>query len=387
MKKYKIKKNPIKKEEINLESPDPASQVYKEKDIEKKFIYDISPQIDNIVNSINSKKNEILNQTLNIENKPIDIFKNESKEKQVDILSTEKKLKKKKIKKKKKSIKKVINLEKEEEKKIEENTVNEIEVETPKGKEENDKYYLIEYKTKNQKENNEINQRNAIMNEENYNTFHNDELEETIAEENLPEETTKTNETEKIKKSNIYLSSNANNKLSKNHFHTNSYSVDNNIDPEKQCFKDLKSTENNIEIKQDKMRRIKFIKKEDNNPKPIMDDYSEDNLEEKEKKLKSDTNDVKSLLEKERENNINYNEEKQKEHKNKSIHKKKKKISTKRKFLIHSDKIILIQSIWRRYIMRKLIFIIKKLQNLNIMYDLLLKKRLKSNLLFFFRAN
>ena len=104
MKKYyKIKnQTPVKNEENNQEYNDPISQIYKESDLDKDFFYVIDTKKNDIVNSRNIEKKEVLNKTLKVENKSIGLFKNEFNEEQVDILSSDKKPKKKKSEKRKK---------------------------------------------------------------------------------------------------------------------------------------------------------------------------------------------------------------------------------------------------------------------------------------------
>lgn len=388
MKKYyKIKnQTPVKNEKNNQEYNDPISQIYKESDLDKDFFYVIDTKKNDIVNSRNIEKKEVLNKTLKVENKSIGLFKNEFNEEQVDILSSDKKPKKKKIRKKKKSVKKDINIENEEEKKEVKYTVNGIEdqIPTPNGKDSTDYFYLIDYKSKTEKENNGINEPNPIMTEDNYNTFHDNKLEETLTEVDVLEEPNKKLYTEKGRKINISFTSGNSNKLSKSHYQIYNSTPNENSKTGKlsfDLFENTKKSEKNTEIKHDKMRKIKFRKNEDSQNKQVME-LSADKI--KERKKESDVNEERDNIRKESNNEKEYKIEKQKQKKSQSMHKKRKKNLAKKKLLIQNNKIILIQSIWRKYKMRKLISIHKNLQNFSFTFELLLNKRLKSNLLFFF---
>lgn len=210
MKKYSKAKNktPIKKEEKTKQDyTDTITQIYKENELENDFIYVIDPLKKNVVKTRNTKKTEILNNTLKMETKTIKIFNNDFNEEKIDVLNSEKKSKKKKIKKKKKSVKKDVTPDGELEKKTELNAVNGLEIKTPtpNGNDSSTNFYLIDYNSQKKREINGINEPNPIMTEDNYNTFHENELEENNKEENRFNDRSNTIYDEKLKKSRCSL--------------------------------------------------------------------------------------------------------------------------------------------------------------------------------------
>ena len=377
MKKYiKVKnKTPTKKEEKSKQDyTDTISQIYKDNELENDYIYVIDPQKKNVFKTRNTKKPQILNNTLKMETKTIKIFNNEFNEEKINFLNTEKKAKKKKIKKKKKSVKKDTP-DVELEKKTEENTVNGIEVTpTPNGNDSCTNFYLIDYQSQKRREMNGINEPNPILTEDNYNTFHENELEENLKEENRFNEQSNTMFDEKLKKSDAPLSSSMSKKIIKKSPNSHKSLVKKKKNPEKLSF-DFPENKNNSnsdlsEVKHDKLRKIKFRKNDDIKKNKVIDLIVANNNEnEKEKFLEKDSSD----------DNMN---EKSKEKKTKSpvVHKKKKKIISKKKLIANVNKIILIQSLWRGYKARKLIRLNKSFEEFSFIFNLLMNKRLKVNL-------
>ena len=370
----KIKnKTPLKREEINEDYSNTISRIYKEKDSGKDYIYVINHQKSNL-KTRNQDKEDSLNNTLKAEHKKFDIFSNEFKEEIVDITSSRKKSKKKKIKKKKKSVKKDIVTEYEEEgrfkKKVNDvNNKNGIKVETPihDSKYGTNKFYLIDYNSKGQKDIYGINEPNPIMTEDNYNTFHQNELEENSKEEIIINEK-RSSLTEKFKRNNFSFSSSTSYKFSKSQ-NSNRSTVNEKINPERLNFdiiKDLTNLKNNKYIKNEKLRKIRFRKENNSQQNELIINL---NRKEKFKIRENDINEDISIKNKEKEN------------RRPSMHKKRKKLS-KKKLLMKNNKVILIQSIWRRYKIRKLIKFFKNLPNFCFMLNLIINKRLKHYFLF-----
>ena len=374
MKKFrKVKsKTPLKKEEINLEYSDSISQTYKEKESENDYIYADNQQKKNL-KIRNPDRAEILNKTLKVENKKIGIFKNEFKEEKSDNSSSRKKSKKKKVKKKKKSVKKDIIPEHEDEdeprkKKSSGNNRNIFEDETPTPDGFN-KFYLIDYHSIALKDINGVNEPNPIMTEDNYNTFHQNELEENNKEENIIDGHKASANTDKFRRSNFSSSSNTSYKFAKSH-HSHRSTVNEKINPERLNFeiiKDIKISKNNNDTKNEKLRKLRFRKENDSKQEKLVI-----NLNKKEKSKKDDDDIYED----------NYLNNKEKENKRQSVHSKKKKMS-KKKVIMKNYKVFLIQSIWRGYKIRKLIRFKKNLQYFCFLFDLLLNKRLKNNFWFF----
>ena len=379
MKKYSKAKNktPIKKEEKTKQDyTDTITQIYKENELENDFIYVIDPLKKNVVKTRNTKKTEILNNTLKMETKTIKIFNNDFNEEKIEVLNSEKKSKKKKIKKKKKSVKKDVTPDGELEKKTELNAVNGLEIKTPtpNGNDSSTNFYLIDYNSQKKREINGINEPNPIMTEDNYNTFHENELEENNKEENRFNDRSNTIYDEKLKKADVPLSSSMSNKIIKTQSHKSL--VKKKKIPEKLSF-DFPENKNNFnndisEVKHDKLRKIKFRKNDDNKKNKVIDlIVAKNNENEKTKFFEKDTSD----------DNMN---EKSKEKNTKSpvVHKKKKKVISKKKLIANVNKIIIIQSLWRGYQARKLIKLNKKFEEFTFIFNLLMNKRLKSNLQF-----
>ena len=389
MKKYnKIKsKTPVKQEEkIKQDYTDTITQIYNENESETEYIYVIDPQKKNVIKTKNTEETEILNQTLKMETKTVKIFGNEFSEEKIDLLNSEKKIKKKKIKKKKKSVKKDITPYGEPGN-AGQNTVNGIEVgiPTPNGNDGGDNFFLIDYQSRTQRECNGINEPNPMMTEDNYNTFHENELEESNADAQTIEEPARSVYNEKIKKFDISLTSNISNRVGDSQRSHRSHLKDT-IYPKKLSFdiaEKPKNTNNDSnEVKHDKLRKIRFRNK-DETKKSKEADSSEPKKNEKEEEKGKEKGKEKIL-----ENNIsddNINEkDKEKSIKSPVAHKKKKKITTKKKVNTNVNKVILIQSLWRRYKIRKLVQFNKNFEELTFIFNLLMNKRLKTNLQFLF---
>jgi len=388
MKKYnKIKsKTPVKQEEKNKQDyTDTITQIYNETEYETEYIYVIDPQRKNLVKARNTDETEILNQTLKMETKTVKIFGNEFNQEKIDLISSEKKIKKKKMKKKKKSVKKDITPYGESEN-AGQNTVNGIEVgiPTPNGNDGGENFFLIDYQSRNQKECNGINEPNPMMTEDNYNTFHENEL-ESNAEPKAVEEPAKTENNDIINKYDISSISNASDRAGDSQRSHRSHRKDI-IYPKKLSFDiaEKPKNENNDqdEVKHDKLRRIRFRNRDDikkdkttdlNTPKKNENEKDKD--KEKENLLKNDASD----------DNINEKDkDKEKGIKSSMVHKKKKKMAIKKKVNTNVNKVVLIQSFWRRYKARKLVKLNKNFEELTFIFNLLMNKRLKTNLQFLF---
>ena len=384
MKKYnKIKsKTPVRQEEKNKQDyTDTITQIYNEKEFETEYIYVIDPQKKNVLNMKNTEETEILNQTLKMETKTVKIFGNEFNEEKIDLISSEKKIKKKKTKKKKRSVKKDITPYGEIEYA---GTVNGIDVgiPTPNGNVGGDNFFLIDYKSRTQKECNGINEPNPIMTEDNYNTFHENELEENNADEKAIEEPVKNEYDEKKQKLDISSTSRVSNRVGDSQLSHRSLMKDT-IYPKKLSFdiaEKPKSTNNDLDqVKHDKLRKIRFRNKDEikkiktadlSPPKKIENEKYKEKEKEKEKVLENNTS-YDNINEKDKEKSI-------------KSYKKKRKITTKKKENTKVNKVILIQSLWRRYKIRKLVKLNKSFEELTLTFNLLMNKRLKTNLQFLF---
>ena len=380
MKKYnKIKsKTPVRKEEKTKQDyTDTITQIYNEKDFETEYIYVIDPQKKNVLNMRNNEETEILNQTLKMETKTVKIFGNEFNEEKIDLLSSEKKIKKKKIKKKKKSVKKDITPFGESENA---GTVNGIElgIPTPNGNDGGDNFFLIDYQSRSQRECNGINEPNPMMTEDNYNTFHENELEESSPDTKAKEEPVKTENNENKQKLDISLTSKASNRVGESQLSHRTLMKET-IYPKKLSFdfaEKPKNTNNDADqAKCDKLRKIRFRNKDEIKKNKTTDLSAPKKIGNEKEKEKG------KILE----NNISYDNinEKDKEKGSKS-HKKKKKITTQKKVNTNVNNVILIQSLWRRYKIRKLVKLNKSFEELTFIFNLLMNKRLKTNLQFLF---
>lgn len=365
-------------ENNNQEYSDPISKIYKEKDLKNDYIYVIDPQKKNVIKTRNTEKTDNLNKTLKMETKTIKIFENVLKEEKVNILSSVKKsVKKKKVKKKKKSVKRYVTPGGELEKpNNENNNINVLEGETPtpSGQSGVNNYYLINYKPKKKRSNYRVNEPKQIITEDYYNTFHENEFEKNFKELNLLEEPPSTAYQEKNRRYNFSIPSNSN-QLAKSQYSQRVNKKDK-INPEKLRFDSIENLkeENNDEddVRHDKLRRIKFRKKEASKQNKVIDLFVAKN-----KENENDTSDDNL-------NDRDKSKEKEKNSKTPQTHKKKKRFVSKKKFSMNVISIIKIQSMWRKYKTRKIIEIIKSIERFSDEFNSLLRKRLKNNLRFLF---
>ena len=380
MKKYsRINSNSSLKQEENnnQEYSDPIAEIYKESELKNDFIYVIDPQKKNVIKTRNKTKTDNLNKTLKMETKTIKIFENVFKGEKVDLLNKDKKsVKKKKIKKKKKSVKRFTTPGGDLEKINKENNINGLEGETPTPNENNNgvnNYYLINYHPKKKRSNYRVTEIRQIITEDYYNTFHENDLKEL----NLLEEPPITVYQEKNKNYNFSIPSNASNQLTKSQ-NSQRVSRKDKINPEKLCFDSIENLkeENNDEndVKHDKLRRIKFRKKENNKENKVIDIFVHKS---KDKYVENEVSD---------DNTIDKDRDKDKENYSKTpqTHKKKKRFMSKKKYSMNIISIVKIQSMWRKYKMKKIIEINKNLEIFSDKFNSLLNKRLKSNLKFLF---
>ena len=386
MKKYsKINsQSSLKKEETNnQEYSDPITQIYKENELKNDYIYVIDPQKKNVIKTRNKEKTDNLNKTVKMETKTIKIFENVLKEEKVDLINASKKsVKKKKIKKKKKSVKKFVTPGGELEKTNSENNINSLEGETPTPNGNNNgvnNYYLINYKPKKKRSNYRVTEIRQIITEDYYNTFHENDFEKNFKELNLLEEPPSTACQEKNKKYNFSIPSNASNQITKSQ-NSQRVAPKDKINPEKLSFDNIENLKEEMnddnDVKHDKLRRIKFRKKEANKENKVIDLIVHKNKEnEKDKYIENDTSD---------DNSNDKDKDKERNNKTPQAHKKKKRFMSKKKYYMNIISIIKIQSIWRKYKMRKIIELKKNLEIFSNEFNSLLSKRLKSNLRFLF---
>ena len=392
MKKYsKINsQSSLKQEESsNQENSDPITQIYKENELKNDYIYVIDPQKKNVIKTRNRGKTDNLNKTVKMETKTIKIFENVLKEEKVDLIKPVKKsVKKKKIKKKKKSVKKFVTPGGELEKTNSENNIKGLEGETPIPNGNNNgvnNYYLINYKPKKKRSNYRVTEIRQIITEDYYNTFHENDFEKNFKELNLLEEPPNTAYQEKNKKYNFSVPSNPSNQLTKSQ---NSQRVarKDKINPEKLSFDNIENYKEEIndenDVKHDKLRRIKFRKKEtnkenkENKDNKVIDLIVNKNKEnEKDKYIENDTSD---------DNSNDKDKDKERNSKTPQTHKKKKRFISKKKYSMNIISIIKIQSMWRKYKIRKINELKKKFEIFSNIFKSLLSKRLKRNLRFLF---
>ena len=288
MKKYsKINSQPaLKKSESNNQDYSiPITQIEPENELKNDYIYIIDPKKRNVIKTRNREKTDNLNNTLKMETKAFKIFEDALKEEKVDLLNIEKKsIKKKKIKKKKKSLKKFFTPDGELEKINSENNINFLEGETPTPNGHNNgvnNYYLINFQPKKKRSDYNITEIKQIISEEYYNTFHENDFEKNFKQLNSLEEPLSTIYQEKNKNYNYSVPSNASNKLAKSHYSERADRKDR-INPEKLSFNSLENLkeenndENNEEndVKHNKLRRIKFRKKEINKENKMIDYFA-----------------------------------------------------------------------------------------------------------------
>jgi hypothetical protein len=370
MKKYKkaMNKTPLKDDSLTAKNIQPINQIYKENVLEEEYIYEIKAKKHDTINTENDHDiSRIKKKTLKRKIKSIDRCKTETDVKQKSSNSP-KKVKKKIIKKKKKK-KETTNDNGSKDKQIE----NGSEIPTPNGNDEMENFYLIDYQSKINKNNEDANDQTPDG-EEYFHTFHESNFnEQTSTNNNDPENTNLPNEqknptnvqnvaqetdlqNENLQKSNHSISSNSagkllnkkNDKIEKKKVEINPVKIDFN----KETNKD--------QSRQSKIKNIRFREK---GAKSISSDVS------KEKNKKVDS------IEK-------FEKEKEKKHLlDIEFAKKRKKILIKKK---QNMKAIIIQSVWRMYVMRKIINYYRKILKFNSLMDSMIKKKLKTFLLFLF---
>ena len=356
MKKFKKVKNktPLKAKPSNTGKIVSLNQINEEKHPEDEFIYVLNPKI---INNINSEKKDEAKEALERKNKSIDL-KTEYNQNKKDISDlSQKKVKKRLIKKRKKSKKKdMVNIDEINNKNTEIPLIDN-ETPTPNGNDEDiENFYLIDYQSKNKDIDNQ--EKNISKEtEDNYNTFHENELNDI----SNPSEITNlnSNNIEKFRKFNFTISSNN----SSNGFNNNDNKVNINdkINPEKLNFEEIENNRHN------KMKKIKFREKNEN--KKLNDVVTEQN----DNKIKDNSKEI------EKENEKDFHAM------NREFKKKKRKILTKETKNIQNSKIILIQSFWRKYQIRKLISAYKYLKILNSILNKIINIRLKNYLSILFQ--
>ena len=356
MKKFKKVKNktPLKAKPSNTGKIVSLNQINEEKHPEDEFIYVLNPKI---INNINSEKKDEVKETLERKNKSIDL-KAEYNQNKKDISDlSQKKVKKRLIKKKKKSKKKdMINIGEINNKNIEDPLID-YETPTPNGNDEDiENFYLIDYQSKNKDIDNQ-DKNISKETEDNYNTFHENELKEISNPSEI--NNLNSNNIEKFRKFNFTISSNN----SSNGFNNNDNKVNINdkINPEKLNFEEIENNRHN------KMKKIKFREKNEN--KKLNDVVTEQN----DNKIKDNSKEIR------KENEKDFHAM------NREFKKKKRKILTKETKNIQNSKIILIQSFWRKYQIRKLISAYKYLKILNSILNKIINIRLKNYLSILFQ--
>ena len=379
MKKYKkaIDKTPLKEKSSNSTSKyiEPIHQIYTRTVLEEEFVYETKTKNNNIVNTEADPNNvEIKKKTLKRKIKSIDKCKRELSKSQ-NISGSPKKAKRKIIKKKKK--KKDIKIDNgSQSQKIE----NGSGVVTPNGNDEMDSFYLIDYQSKNNKTNEVGNEQTPDGGEEFYHTFHESNFNQSSTNENNnnnnetsnninekqntnndkqnPTPKPKEKKIENLKKSNHSISSNSTSKLFK--------MKSNKMDKKKEEISPIKIAFNGKDFEKDpnKPNKIKKIKFKGKDKKSISLNVS------KEKDIKN--NDSKNENEKEKDKKHLLDIE---------FARKKKRILINKK---QNMKAILIQSIWRMYVVKKIFNYYRRILKFYSLMDSMIKNKLKTFLLFFF---
>ena len=374
MKKYKktMNKTPLKVKSISSSSKyiEPIHQINSQTMLEEEFVYEIKTKKDNIVNTEADPDNfRIKKKTLKRKMKSIDKCQRELSKSQT-ISGSPKKVKRKIVKKKKK--KKEIKYDNgSENQKIE----NGSEVVTPNGNDEMDSFYLIDYQSKNKNNNEGVNEQTPDGGEDFYNTFHESNFNQSSTNENNNETPTNNNEQQKtnndkqtpkakekkvenLKMSNHSISSNSTSKLLNK--------KNNKMDKKKEEISPLKITFEDKDYDKDpnrpnKMKNIKFREK-DNKSISLDTSKEKDKLSDNSKNEYDKEKEKKQLLEIE-------------------FARKRKKILIKKK---QNMKAILIQSVWRMYVMKKIINYYRKMLKFNSLMNSIKKNKLNALLLFFF---
>ena len=388
MKKYKKVKNktPLNKKNNDYEDiNDGTSRSKDEMKSDEEFIYVLTSKIKNNLNSNNDPEmNDDMRETLKRKNKSIDIATdhNQNRTGLLDLSpkKPKKKMTKRKKKSKSKSKKKEIknNCENTVKKtENEENPKNEEETPTPNGNDADMEYfYLIDYQTKEkereekERENNKNKQDITPKDndeEENYHTFHEHDSKETPDGNSI-----NPNNTEKKKKYNFQISSvNSSNGFSNNKVNIKTKSrIEVASSPEKINFEEIEVNDNDKDNRPYKLKKIRFREKKEKREKKENKEIEEDLLFGK----RDDKNDDNSNIKNENKYSVIY----------KQMPKKRKKIVSKKKTSAKISKIILIQSMWKKYKIKKLVDFYRKINKFISIFDKFLKEKLKQNLLYLF---
>ena len=364
MKKYKKIKNksPLNQDIDEIQYIEDISNLQKKDKSKNEYIYYLNPKNDktNIKTKINTYNQDNIEETLKIKNKSIDL-KIAHKQKEIDINKSSSKKPKKKLIKRKKKIKKIeIASINETERNNPKNTLKKTEIPTPtpNGNDEDmNSFYLIDYQSKNKDiENKE--EETPKASDDNYQTFYQNDLTKNFSEVN----NLTSNLTEKYKKFNFSISSaNTSNGFSKK-YHNNISQKKEEISPERLSFEETENS-NKKEDRPNKMRIIKFRDKSETNK--IKMDFPTDKIKEENK-----------------DNHIIYKKiEMKSPMSHKEIIKKKKKLLYRKKLNLQNNKIIFIQSVWRRYKIIKLVNLYKNIIKFNTIMNKIINKKLKKYLL------
>ena len=372
MKKYKksIEKTPLKEKSSNSTSKyiEPIHQIYTRTVLEEEFVYETKTKNNNIVNTEAEPDNVgIKKKTLKRKIKSIDKCKRELSKSQ-NISGSPKKTKRKIIKKKKK--KKEIKIDNgSQSQKIE----NGSGVVTPNGNDEMDSFYLIDYQSKINKTNEGGNEQTPDGVEEFYHTFHESNFNQSSANEN----------------------NNNNNETSNNineQQNTNNDKQTPTPKPKEKKIENLKKSNHSIspnstsKIFNSKSNKMDKKKEEISPIKIAFNGKDFDKEPNKQNKIKYKGKDKKSISlnvskEKDIRNNENEKEKDKKHLLDIEFARKKKKILIKKK---QNMKAILIQSIWRMYVVKKIFNYYRRILKFYSLMDSMIKKKLKTFLLFFF---
>ena len=379
MKKYKktINKTPLKVKSSSSSSKyiEPIHQIYSQAMLQEELVYEIKTKNENIVNTEAVPDNiRIKKKTLKRKIKSIDKLDKCKRElsKSQTISGSPKKVKRKIVKKKKK--KKEIKYDNgSENQKIE----NGSEVVTPNGNDEMDSFYLIDYQSKNKKNNEGVNEETPDGGEDYYNTFHesnfnqssnNEKNNETSTNNNEQQNTNNDRQTPKSKEKKIENLKMSNHSISSNSTSKLLNKKNNKMDKKKEEISPLKITFEDKDCDKDqnrpsKMKKIKFREKDNKS-------ISLDNSKEKDKTSDNSKNEYEKEKEKEKKQLLDI-----------EFARKRKKILIKKK---QNMKAILIQSVWRMYVMKKIINYYRKILKFISLMNSIKKNKLKTFLLFFF---
>ena len=372
MKKYKkaINKTPLKDNSLTAKNIQPINQIYKENVLEEEFIYEIKTKKHDTINTENDHDiSRIKKKTLKRKIKSIDRCKTETDVNQ-KTSNSPKKVKKKIIKKKKKK-KETTSDNGSKDKQIE----NGSEIPTPNGNDEMENFYLIDYQSKINKNNEDENDQTPDG-EEYFHTFHESNFNEQttnnndVENTNLPnEENNPTNVPNATQETDLKNENNEN-------LQKSNHSISSNSAGKLLNKKNDKIEKKKVEINPMKIDFNKEVDKDQSRQNKIK------NIKSKEKGAKSISSDVSKEKDRKVDNREKYEKEKEKKHLlDIEFAKKRKKILIKKK---QNMKAIIIQSVWRMYVMRKIINYYRKFLKFNSLMDSMIKKKLKTFLLFLF---